>query len=253
MTDEHVSALLEGVLNPNDYFRLILDSLGEEKTQIEFLDIIEALVNLNEELHSSLTVIYLEHFSQQQQQPSSPAPKRLYKETDFYEERYNSDLTSVGFQNVLGFNQNAGNRHLDVIKDDDDDDDDCSVYIVSDHENDFPDDVVNDASQSSSLLYSQSSNLPNSQPSNIPNSRSSNLPNNSTSESPSTPSPNVGFELNDSKTNESRKPPTSFGASNWIGGSLVRKPKARGKETPRQTNTQQSYPQQKVGALQSTL
>merc|ERR1712168_953536 len=104
LTEAHVSALLDGVLKPKDYFELILDSLGEEKTQQEFLDIIEVLVNLDENIHSSLTVIYLEYFSnaalrqqQQQQQPS----KRRYKDSSFYEERYNSDLSSIGFKNVI--------------------------------------------------------------------------------------------------------------------------------------------------------
>merc|ERR1712002_1304418 len=100
LTEAHVSALLEGVLAPQAYFELIIETLGEEKTQVEFLDTIEVLLNLDEDIHSALTVIYLEYFSkaltnqlskQQQQQQQQIPSKRRYKETEFYEERYNSD------------------------------------------------------------------------------------------------------------------------------------------------------------------
>jgi len=230
LTEAHVSALLDGVLKPKDYFELILDSLGEEQTQQEFLDIIEVLVNLDENIHSSLTVIYLEYFSnaalrqqqqdqQQQQQPS----KRRYKDSSFYEERYNSDLSSIGFKNVISASggdasttTSLSQQEVGAVGIDDDDDDGDSIYIIDDEE-------LEDEIEDQSELAGSYNNRPS-------EATSANLPKSNVATDSGR---GVAMAKLQQQQDSARRNQNAMGAGNWIGGSLVRKPKSRGKaDTP---------------------
>ena len=223
LTEAHVSALLDGVLKPEDYFELILETLGTEKTQVEFLDMIEVLLNLDEDIHSALTVIYLEFFSKaltneltkqepQQQQQQQLLSKRRYKESEFYEERYNSDLSSIGFKNVIS-DGGAANHGFGYQDDNDDDDNDYdSVYIISDDDDD-DDDMEEEADDASKA---------------IPTESSPNLPANEPAGHRGVTAAVKGQVRGEEKAKKAHL--LAGGAGNWIGGSLVRKSKARGKE-----------------------